>query len=105
MKLGAAMGVTAFLRHLVLMSLCILACSVPAICGEIHDASIKVDLAKVKAMLKDNPNLVASKSNNGWTPLRCAAQSGHKDVVEFLLANKAEIDANGTSGLILCTMP
>ena len=36
-----------------------------AFCGEIHDAAKDGDLEKVKALLKDNPDLVNSKDNNG----------------------------------------
>jgi ankyrin repeat protein len=41
-------------------------------------------LEKVKALLKDNPNLVFSKDNNGATPLHYAAKR-HKDVAELLV--------------------
>ena len=60
----------------------------PALCGEIHDAAQSGDLAKVKALLKDNPDLVSSKDNNGGTPLHMAALGGHKDIVELLVATK-----------------
>ena len=42
------------------------------------------DLEKVKALLKDNPDLVSSKDTNGWMPLHAAAIDGHKDVAELL---------------------
>jgi|WetSurMetagenome_2_1015567.scaffolds.fasta_scaffold07399_7 ankyrin repeat protein len=62
----------------------------------IHDAAKAGDLAKVKALLKDNTALITSKDNNtGWTPLHIAARWGHKDVVEFLLANRANVNAKG----------
>ena len=57
------------------------------------------DLEKVKALLKDNPDLVFSKDTNGWTPLHMAAYEGHKDVAELLLANKAEVNAKDNSGV------
>jgi ankyrin repeat protein len=40
-----------------------------AFCGEIHEASWRGDLGKVKALLDVNPNLVFSKDHNGRTPL------------------------------------
>jgi hypothetical protein len=46
-----------------------------------HEAVKAGDLAKVKALLKDNSKLVSSIVDGGLTPLRAAAQSGHKDVV------------------------
>ena len=66
--------------------------------GEIHDAAKKGDLEKVEALLKDNANLVCSKDNHGRTPLHCAVGTRHKDVVELLLASRAEVNAKGTNG-------
>ena len=66
--------------------------------GEIHEAAGAGDLAKVKALLKDNPNLVFSKDNNDETPLHWAASRGHKNVAELLLANKAGVDARDNHG-------
>jgi hypothetical protein len=70
--------------------------------GEIHDAAGRGDLEKVKALLKDNPALVFSKSNEPLlytaTPLGYAASYGRTDVVEFLLANKAEVNARDLNG-------
>jgi hypothetical protein len=51
------------------------------------------DLEKVKALLQANPNLVFSTGDGEFTPLVAAAWSDHKDVVEFLLANHADINA------------
>jgi ankyrin repeat protein len=60
----------------------------------IHDAARAGDLAKVKALLKDNPGLISNRdSRDGCTPLLPAAAYDRKDVVEFLLAKNAEIDA------------
>lgn len=64
-----------------------------AFCGEIHDAARDGDLGKIKALLKNNPDLVFRKDDMGMTPLLWAAANDHKEVVEFLLANKAEINA------------
>jgi hypothetical protein len=79
------------------VTLVALAWSSLAFCGEIHDAAAGGDLEKVKALLKDNPNLVANKDDNldmnGGTPLYWAARLGHKDMAELLLANKADVNA------------
>jgi ankyrin repeat protein len=69
------------------------------LCGEIHDAATKGDLEKVKALLKDNPKLVSSRDATGETPLILAAYYGHKDVVDFLLANKADVDTRDNKGV------
>jgi TonB family protein len=72
--------------------------SVPAFCGPIHDAVKAGDLAKVQALLKENPKLVLIGIDNGEKPLHLAAMNGHKDVAELLLANKAEVNAKTDSG-------
>ena len=66
--------------------------------GEIHDAAKGGDLAKVKALLKGNPDLVFSKDEKGVMPLHVAAFVGAKDVVELLLASKADVNAKDNKG-------
>jgi TonB family protein len=69
-----------------------------AFCGAIHDAAEAGDLAKIKALLKNNSELISSKENDGSTPLHAAAFKGHRNVAEFLLANKADANARDKSG-------
>ena len=64
----------------------------------IQDAAALGDLEKVKALISGNPDLVFSKDGGGETPLYYAAFYGHKDVVELLLAGKAEINAKDGNG-------
>ena len=64
----------------------------------IHGAAKNGDLEGIKALLKDNPNLVFSKGTNGATPLHYAAANGHKEVVEVLLTNHAEVNAKDNGG-------
>jgi ankyrin repeat protein len=71
----------------------ILVCGIPAFCGEIHDAVKAGDWAKVKAQLKDNPELASSKDDDGRTPLHWAARFGIKDMGQLLLDNKADVNA------------
>jgi ankyrin repeat protein len=75
-----------------------LAWSSLAFCGEIHDAAQSGDLEKVKTLLKDNSDLVSSKDTNGLTPLHVAADWGHKDVAELLLAKGADVNAKVKDG-------
>jgi ankyrin repeat protein/beta-lactamase regulating signal transducer with metallopeptidase domain len=65
---------------------------------KIHDAAKQGDLAKVKAMLKDNPDLVAIKDSEGRTPLHRAVENGHKDVAALLLAQGANVNAKDKAG-------
>jgi hypothetical protein len=58
--------------------------SIPAICGEIHDAAEAGDLAKVAALLKENPELVFRKDSDSRTPLLCAIAPERQDVKEML---------------------
>jgi len=66
---------------------------------EIHQASGMGDLAKVKALLKKNPELVYSTDSAGASPLHFAAQFDRKDVAKLLLANKADVNAKAKDGL------
>ena len=45
-------------------------------------------LPLLKVLVKHDPDLVFSKDDRGETPLHLAAEWSHKDVAEFLLANK-----------------
>ena len=60
---------------------------------QIDLAEMKGDLAKVEILLKDNPELVNSKDDNGRTLLHYVAQMGYKDVAELLLAKGADVNA------------
>jgi len=80
-------------RRLAIVSLFAITWSSIAYCGPIHDAAARGDLAKVKALLKDNPELVSSRDNWGDTPLDMAVRYRHKDVVKLLLAKGVDINA------------
>ncbi|MGD0663330.1 MAG: ankyrin repeat domain-containing protein [Syntrophorhabdales bacterium] len=69
-----------------------------AIPGEIHNAVRDGDAAKVKVLLKSDPNLVHSRDSNGRTPLHLAAQEGNKGIAELLLTSKADINAKDNNG-------
>jgi ankyrin repeat protein len=65
---------------------------------EIHDVVMLGNLAKVKALLNDNPELVSSKNTGIKTPLHLAAQSDNK-IAKLLLSKGAEIDAKDDDGM------
>jgi hypothetical protein len=71
----------------------------PAFCGPIHDAAREGDVAKVKSLLKLHPDLVSSEDEKyGQTPLHIAAFNDRKEVVELLLADKADVNAKANNG-------
>jgi ankyrin repeat protein len=68
--------------------------------AEIHKAAMEKDFKKIRALLKDNPNLVSSKDPvKGNTPLLTVInQGGSKELVEFLLASNADANAKNNAG-------
>jgi hypothetical protein len=60
----------------------------------LFQACSKGDCKKVGKLLKRSPDLVFSKDKNGTTPLSLAASKGYKEMVELLLANKADVNAD-----------
>lgn len=51
---------------------------------EIHDATARGDLEKVKTLLEGNPDRVSSPDSSGETPLHEAAIFQRKDLAELL---------------------
>jgi hypothetical protein len=67
--------------------------------GSLHEAALNGKLEKAKALLKANPGLVSNQASYAsQTPLHLAAEYGHKDVAELLLANKADVNARNRDG-------
>jgi ankyrin repeat protein len=60
---------------------------------EINSAAKSGDLAKVQELLNSDPKLALSRDRDGYTPLHFAAQAGHREIAELLLANHADINA------------
>ena len=80
------------------IALLLVAFSATAMAGDIQIAARDGNIAKVKALLHKNPQLVSSTDQYGWTALLWAADKGRKEVVELLLAQNADVNARDTAG-------
>jgi ankyrin repeat protein len=70
-----------------------------ALGDQIHEAVENGDLEKIKILLSKNHDLINSKDDNfGRTPLIMAVAFDKKDVVQFLLASKADVDGRDKDG-------
>jgi prolyl 4-hydroxylase len=50
----------------------------------IHNLAAMGDLKSIQAMVRENPDIITKKDENGWTPLHEAARSGETEIVEYL---------------------
>ena len=66
--------------------------------ARIQDGALVGDLAGIQALLDQQPELVASHDMYGFTPLHFAAIKGQEELVQLLLAHKADIEAQTSSG-------
>jgi hypothetical protein len=65
---------------------------------EIFHAIFRGDLEQVRGLIEVNADLVHSKDADGESALHHAVEEGHKDVVEFLLAKGADVNAKANNG-------
>ena len=71
----------------------------------IHEAAKEGDIRQVKALLKEDPNLIELRDETyKRTPLHWAAVGGHRDVAEFLVSSGADINSKDIyqSSPLLC---
>lgn len=66
--------------------------------GELQDAAARGDLEKVRALVRANPATVNSR-DGATTALHEATRGGHFEVVKFLVANGADVNAVNFSKL------
>mmetsp|Transcript_20738 Transcript_20738/g.29567 ORF Transcript_20738/g.29567 Transcript_20738/m.29567 type:complete len:453 (+) Transcript_20738:31-1389(+) len=62
------------------------------------------DLAKLRLLVKKNPEVLHAEDSNGWQPLHEAARAGHYGVVKFLLENNANINHRTNEGAGLTSL-
>lgn len=60
--------------------------------AEIHQAAADGDVERVRALIKANPEAVNARDKNSATPLIWAVSEGRKEVVELLIASKADVN-------------
>jgi len=84
-------------KKIITVLLLLLFITIPVLAEEIHDAAQQGDLAKIKRLLEKSPELLKSRSENEKTPLHFAAQGGHKDIVELLIAKGADVNAKNVA--------
>ena len=78
--------------------LALLAWNSSGLCDPIHEAAEQGDLATVTALVSATPRLIGAKDEAGETPLHLAARAGHKEIVEFLLTRKADVNVRDNDG-------
>jgi len=70
----------------------------PVHAQEMLDAAEEGNLEQVKALLKENSELVFVKDDGDTTPLHAAALRGHLEVVKLLLLCRAHVNARDIFG-------
>ena len=66
--------------------------------AEVHTAAQTGNLDRIQQLLKENPKLVNLRNFQGWTPLAKAAYNGNTNLIEFLLANGADLNIRNSDG-------
>ncbi|UCE22743.1 MAG: ankyrin repeat domain-containing protein [Candidatus Aminicenantes bacterium] len=70
----------------------------PAFTQDIHKAVRNGDIEKVKQLLEKDKELVKLRDINNNTPLHLACRAAHKEIVELLILNGADVDAKNDYG-------
>ncbi|MBU8922835.1 MAG: ankyrin repeat domain-containing protein [Bacteroidales bacterium] len=73
----------------------ILALSLPLLAGDIHTAIQDGDVARVKAILKADPDAINESAENRFKelPIHMAAQTGNVEIARILIEAGADVDA------------
>ena len=62
----------------------------------LQEAATNGDIGMVKSLIREGANINARENGFFNTPLHCAAMGGHKEVVELLLVNGADVKARNS---------
>ena len=89
------------MKHLLLTTIAAVVLAATAFAGPIHTAAKTGDLAGVQAELDKGVDVdEGDDSWPGMTPLHYAADEGHTEVVELLIANGVEVNGKDEDGRI-----
>ena len=61
--------------------------------GRLATSEEESEVRRIRALIKDSPDLINARDSDGSTPLHHAASKGQLKVAEFLLANGADVNA------------
>ena len=87
------------MKHLLLTTIAAVVLVGTVFADPIHDAARNGDLAGVQAELEKGVDVdEGDDSWPGMTPLHYAADEGHTEVVELLIANGADVNAKDENG-------
>ena len=75
-----------------LIMVAIIILSVNLYAGEIHEAVMQGNLARVNALLTEHPDWLNQQDNLGLTPLNLACQEGHLEIFHALLNKGADFN-------------
>ncbi len=63
----------------------------------VHSAVLYADLSAVSGMIEQNPKLLEARNEEQFTVLDSAAKEGHLEMVKFLIAKGADVNAEDNS--------
>lgn len=72
--------------------------SIADINSDLESATSSGNVTEAGRLLANGADINATNRRNGITPLYAAVLSGHKDVVEFLVAKGADVNAKSNDG-------
>ena len=88
------------MKHLLLTTIAAMVVATTALAGPIHTAAMNGDLAGVQAELDKGVDVdVDVKDEDGNSSLHWGATKGHKEVVELLIDQGADLDSKDESGM------
>ena len=96
--IAARIARTGVAGYLIAFLVVLCAFAVNARAAEIHDLVERGELEAVQRLLAEDPQQLTAQLEDGKTPLHVAAYGGHDQIVEFLIAEGADVNATTASG-------